>query len=391
MSDFLEKLLDGVEVEWVPLGEVCDVRNGYTPSKVNPEFWKDGTIPWFRMEDIRNTGRILKESIQHVTEIAVKKGKLFPANSIILSTTATIGEHALVTVDFLCNQQLTVLSLKRDSKNFVLPKYLYHYGFRIGNLCRKNTNPGGFALIGTKKIRTFKIPIPCPETPEKSLAIQAEIVRILDTFTELTAELTARKKQYNYYRDQLLTFEEGTAVTPMSIGDIYDFKYGKGNTIPTEGGSYPVYGSNGVVGTHHEYNSENSPVIGHIGAYAGIVNWGKGKHYVTYNGVICKMKSKDVLPQYAYYVLLTQDFGSKAKNSSQPFVSYNTLKEPVVLIPSLAEQACIVAILDKFDTLTHSISEGLPREIELRQKQYEYYRDLLLNFPTAEPQTETIA
>ncbi len=170
----------------------------------------------------------------------------------------------------------------------------------------------------------------------------------------------------------------------MLIGDIYDFQYGKGNTIPKEGGQYPVYGSNGVVGTHHEYNSEDSPVIGHIGAYAGIVNWGKGKHFVTYNGVICKHKSKEVNPQFAYYILLAQDFGSKAKNSSQPFVSYDTLKEPVVLIPSLAEQKRIVAILDKFDALTSSITEGLPREIELRQKQYEYYRDLLLSFPKSD-------
>ena len=234
----------------------------------------------------------------------------------------------------------------------------------------------------------FQIPIPCPDNQEKSLAIQVEIVRILDAFTAMTAELTAelnmRKKQYNYYRDQLLSFEEGEGVKPMSIGDIYDFQYGKGNTIPTEGGQYPVYGSNGVVGTHHEFNSEDSPVIGHIGAYAGIVNWGKGKHFVTYNGVICKHKSNEVLPQFAYYILLAQDFGSKAKNPSQPFVSYDTLKEPVVLIPSLAKQKRIVAILDKFDALTNSITEGLPREIELRQKQYEYYRDLLLSFPKTE-------
>ena len=234
-------------------------------------------------------------------------------------------------------------------------------------------------------IESRLIPIPCPDNPEKSLEIQTEIVRILDAFTAMTAELTAelnlRKQQYNYYRDQLLSFEEGEGIKSMAIGDIYDFKYGKGNTIPKEGGAYPVYGSNGVVGTHHEYNSEDSPVIGHIGAYAGIVNWGKGKHFVTYNGVICKHKCKEVLPQFAYYILLAQDFGSKAKNSSQPFVSYDTLKEPVVLIPSLEEQARIVAILDKFDALTNSITEGLPREIELRQKQYEYYRDLLLSFP----------
>ena len=110
-----------------------------------------------------------------------------------------------------------------------------------------------------------------------------------------------------------------------ALGEVYDFKYGKGNTIPTIGGQYPVYGSNGVVGTHNEFNSEDSPVIGHIGAYAGIVNWGYGKHYVTYNGVMCKIKADFVTPKYAYYQLLKQDFNSMAHSASQPFVSYGML------------------------------------------------------------------
>ena len=96
-------------------------------------------------------------------------------------------------------------------------------------------------------------------------------------------------------------------------------------------------------------------------------------------------KSEEVLAKYAYYLLLLQDFGSKSNGASQPFVSYHILKAPLVLVPSLKEQTRIVAILDKFDALTNSITEGLPREIELRQKQYEYYRDLLLSFPKDNP------
>ncbi|HAJ7561256.1 TPA: restriction endonuclease subunit S [Escherichia coli] len=252
------------------------------------------------------------------------------------------------------------------------------------------TKSVGATAISIRKpmLEGFKVPIPSPDNPEKSLAIQSEIVRILDKFTALTAELTAelnmRKKQYNYYRDQLLNLEGRENTREMRIGDIYDFQYGTGNTIPKSGGQYPVYGSNGIVGSHDKYNSEDSPVIGHIGAYAGIVNWGQGKHFVTYNGVICRHKSKEVLQKYAYYLLLLQDFGSKSNSASQPFVSYNILNAPIVLVPPLQEQARIVAILDKFDTLTNSITEGLPREIELRQKQYEYYRDLLFSFPKPE-------
>lgn len=91
-----------------------------------------------------------------------------------------------------------------------------------------------------------------------------------------------------------------------------------------------------------------------------------------------------VHPKYAYYQLLKQDFNSMAKSASHPFVSYDALNKVSVPIPPPAEQARIVAILDKFDTLTTDLSQGLPREIALRQQQYEYYRDLLLTFPKAE-------
>ncbi|MDD5463290.1 MAG: restriction endonuclease subunit S [Methylococcales bacterium] len=306
----------------------------------------------------------------------VKCGKLFPANSIIVSTSATIGEHALITVPYLSNQRFTNLSLKAEYLERFKIKFLFYYCFLLDDWCKNNTTMSSFAAVDMNGFRKFQIPIP-------PLNIQAEIVRILDAFTELTAELTARKKQYNYYRDQLLTFEEGE-VEWKPLGEVYKFQYGMGNTIPTLGGEYPVYGSNGTVGTHNEFNSEDSPVIGHIGAYAGIVNWGKGKHFVTYNGVICKLISDFVNPKYAYYQLLKQDFNSMAKSASHPFISYDALNKVLIPIPPPVEQARIVATLDKFDALTNSITEGLPREIALRQQQYAYYRDLLLSFPKAE-------
>ena len=370
---YMEKLLDGVEVEWKALKDVL-VRT------------KGTKITAGQMKTIHKDGAPLKifaggKTVAFVDFEDIPEKDVNREPSIIVKSRGFI-EFEYYEKPFSHKNEMWSYHSDDDAIHI---KFVYHF---------LKLNEPHFQGIGSRmqmpQIATpdtdkFLVPIPCPDNPEKSLAIQAEIVRILDAFTAMTAELTAelnmRKKQYNYYRDQLLSFEEGEGVKPMSIGDIYDFQYGKGNTIPTEGGQYPVYGSNGVVGTHHEFNSEDSPVIGHIGAYAGIVNWGKGKHFVTYNGVICKHKSNEVLPQFAYYILLAQDFGSKAKNPSQPFVSYDTLKEPVVLIPSLAKQKRIVAILDKFDALTNSITEGLPREIELRQKQYEYYRDLLLSFP----------
>ena len=108
---FWKGLLDGAGVEWRAVNEVFHLRNGYTPSKSNPEYWENGNIPWFRMEDLRSKGGILNTSIQTVHESGIK-GSLFPANSIIMATTATIGEHALVTVDYMSNQRFTNFTLK---------------------------------------------------------------------------------------------------------------------------------------------------------------------------------------------------------------------------------------------------------------------------------------
>ena len=179
---------------------------------------------------------------------------------------------------------------------------------------------------------------------------------------------------------------EGVQVEWKTLGEVYKFQYGTGNTIPTSGGEYPVYGSNGVVGTHSEFNSEDSPVIGHIGAYAGIVNWGKGKHFVTYNGVICKLINENVNSRYAYYQLLKQDFNSMAKNSSQPFVSYKELNVVIIPIPPLPVQTEIVRILDTFTELTNELTNELANELTARKKQYSFYREQLFCFDEAEVQ-----
>lgn len=383
--NYLEKLLDGVDVEWKSFGEIAKIQRGASPRPIAKFITDDEDgVPWIKIGDTESGSKYVEQTAQKITKEGATKSRVLKKGDFIISNSMSFGRPYILNITGAIHDGWASISEFGDKLN---SDFLYHYlsSQSVQNYWISKINSGSVSNLNADIIKPLLVPIPCPNNPEKSLAIQAEIVRILDAFTAMTAELTAelnmRKKQYNYYRDQLLSFEEGEGVTPMSIGDIYDFQYGKGNTIPKEGGQYPVYGSNGVVGTHHEYNSEDSPVIGHIGAYAGIVNWGKGKHFVTYNGVICKHKSKEVNPQFAYYILLAQDFGSKAKNSSQPFVSYDTLKEPVVLIPSLAEQERIVSILDKFDALTNSITEGLPREIELRQKQYEYYRDLLLSFP----------
>ena len=199
-------------VVWMPITEVFEMRNGYTPSKNKPEYWEGGKIPWFRMEDIRQNGRILSDSIQHITMDGVKKGNLFKANSFILATTATIGEHALVIADSLANQRFTNLSVRKSLKDRIIIKFLFHYMFIIDDWCKNNVNISGFASVDMNKFKKLEIPIPPIEE-------QNRIVAILDRFESLTtslqhglpAEIAARRQQYECYRDKLLDFKRKTA------------------------------------------------------------------------------------------------------------------------------------------------------------------------------------
>ncbi|HHF5353768.1 TPA: restriction endonuclease subunit S [Haemophilus influenzae] len=209
---YREKLLSEEELgkvgfEWKTLDEIFHLKNGYTPSKGIKEYWENGSIPWFRMEDIRENGRILNTALQKVSESAVKGGKLFPANSIIIATSATIGEHALITIPFLANQRFTVLSLKPEYIDKFNIYFLYHYCFTLDDWCQKNTTMSSFASVDMNGFRRFPIPIP-------PLSVQTEIVKILDAFETLTNSITEglplaieqSQKRYEYYRELLLNF-----------------------------------------------------------------------------------------------------------------------------------------------------------------------------------------
>ena len=186
------------------LKEVFETKNGYTPSTSNKEYWDKGNIPWFRMEDIRQNGRILNDSTLHITRAGVKGNRLFKANSIILATSATIGEHALILVEHLSNQRFTNFYPNEDFDKKINMKYIYYYMFIIDEWCKSHVNQGGFASVDMDGL--FKLSIPIP-----SLAVQQSIVEKLDAFESLISslkeEIALRQKQYEYYREKLLTFD----------------------------------------------------------------------------------------------------------------------------------------------------------------------------------------
>lgn len=197
--------LKGFDEPWMEhtIDELFDLGNGYTPSKSNPAYWTNGTIPWFRMEDIRTNGRILKDSIQHVTPEAVKGNGLYPKYSIILSTTATIGEHALLIADSLANQRFTFLNRKVNRRDMIDIIFFYHYCFILGKWCRDNINAGGLLAVNMDDLKNHSIYIP------KSIAEQQAIATILTKMDDEITALEAKKAKYEAIKQgmmqQLLT------------------------------------------------------------------------------------------------------------------------------------------------------------------------------------------
>ena len=402
LQDLIKELCpDGVE--FMRMDEAFEMRNGYTPSKANDKYWDNGTIPWFRMEDIRQNGRILSDSIQHITKEAVKGGRLFPANSFIIATTATIGEHALVIADSLANQQFTNLTIRKSLVEQILVKYLFYYLFVVGEWCKNNTNISGFASVDMSKFKKLEIPIP-------PLEVQNEIVRILDTFTshaaELQAELQARKEQYEYYRNKLLTFDENDErVKWMKLGEIGTFVRGNGLQKKdfTETGFPCIH-----YGQIHTYyctsaNSTISYTSNSLAEKLRKASYGDLIIATTSEDVDCVCKAcawlgeNDVAisgdayvfkhnqnPKYVSYLFQTKLFYELKKKTATGTkvirVSGESMEKFLLPFPPLSEQQRIVSILDKFESLVNDLTAGLPAEIAAVQEQYEYYRNKLLTF-----------
>lgn len=185
------------EWESYAIEDLFEVRNGYTPSKSNPEFWERGTIPWFRMEDIRQNGRILSDSIQHITPQAVKGTGLFPAYSIIVATTATIGEHALLIADSLANQRFTFLTKRKSLDDKLDMMYFHQYMFIVDEWCKRNTNFGGLLSVNMSAFKKLRVPVP-------SIQEQKRIAEFLTSLDDLLTGTKSKLEQLKAHKKGLM-------------------------------------------------------------------------------------------------------------------------------------------------------------------------------------------
>jgi len=406
---FLEKLLDGTKVEWRPLGDVL-VRT------------KGTKITAGQMKELHKNDAPIKIFAGGRTVAFINYGDI-PAKDI--NTKPSIIVKSRGNIEFEYYEQ--PFSHKNEmwsyhsNKNAISIKYIYHF-LKLNepyfqNIGSKMQMP----QIATPDTDKFLVPIPCSENPEKSLKIQAEIVRILDAFNAMTAELTAelavelstRNKQYNYYRDQLFSFEDGE-VEWKTLGDVTKKWYSGGT--PTAGN--PEYYDGGVIPWLRTqevkfsdiYSTEikiseaalkyssvkwipaNCVIIAISGATAGRSAINKIPLTTNQHCGCLEIDGTKALYRYVFHwVSFNYQNIKSLGQGARGDLNSNIIKKFPLPIPyahqaekSLAEQARIVEILDKFDALTSSVTEGLSREIELRQQQYEYYRDLLFSFPNPE-------
>ena len=369
---YLEQLIEGIEVEWSTLGDPENVEianGGRKPVKASLRI--AGDIPYYGANNVQD----------------YVEGYTHDGSYILIAEdgTASVEDYSIQHAKgrFWANNHVHVIRGTANLKT----RFIYHYLKTLSFI--PFLSGGGRAKLTKGKLCLIPIPIP-------PLSVQKEIVRILDTFTGLTAELTteliARKKQFTYYHNQLLSFEGENVewktlqevCLNISAGGDVPKNCAKGQLTPSEKFPYPIYanatGSKGLYGYTDGYKIGNKSVtISARGAKIGYHTVREAKFTAIIRLIVLEPNENFISPKFLDYALeMTPISGTKG---GIPQLIVPTVKKLSIPVPSIETQERIVSILDKFETLVTSKNEGLPAEIAMRQKQYEYYRDMLLTFP----------
>ena len=369
LEDLIAELCpDGVEYK--SLNDVCSISKGV---QFNKKDMKDeGTYPVIN-GGINPSGYIEQYNCDENT-ITISQGGASAGYVNFLTTKFWVGAHCYTLKPY---------------KN-ILNRYLYHFAKANEYKLQECQYGAGIPALAKSTIISLQIPVP-------PLEVQREIVRILDNFTELTAELTARKQQYEYYRDELIENPHGDVIE-CKMGDILTFLNGrayKQEELLSEG-KYPVLRVGNFYTNDSWYYSDleldeskycdNGDLLYSWAATLGPQIWNGEKCIFHYHIWKILFDEKEVDKEYLYY-FLQYDLAKIAKSTTKStmiHVSMGSMKERQLILPSLEEQKRIASLISKFDTLCCDIKNGLPAEITARQNQYEYYRDKLLTFKEAQ-------
>ena len=384
---YIEKLLKGAEVKWMPLGEVAEIGTGSSNRQDEVE---NGEFPFY----VRSKNILRSATYQ------------FDETAIVIPGEGGIGDiYHFVKGKYALHQRAYRVHLHN---NKLLDKYVFHYMGACFKEYIISKSVGATATsIRKPMLEKFLIPIP-------PFHVQEEIVRILDKFTtleaELEAELDCRKRQYEYYRNQLLSLDvinrerKLDYVESVPLGKIGEIRMCKRilKEQTKDSDDIPFYKIGTFGKTPNSYISKelfkeyklkyNYPKIGEVLISASgtigkaVIFDGEDAYFQDSNIVWIENDESMVLNKYLFYCYQIAKWKIAEGGTIQRLYNDN-LKKTMIPVPyfgdnkkSLAEQQRIVSILDKFEALTTSISEGLPKEIALRRKQYEYYRNQLLSF-----------
>ena len=395
MTNILE-LLKNEKVKWKKIQDISKrIVSGGTPNRSNAMYY-GGSIPWLRTQEV--DFKEIHSTELYITEegLANSSATLIAPNTIIVAMYgATAGKVALTKIPLTTNQACCNIEVNTE-----LIKYRYVYHWLVNNYkVLKSMGQGSQSNINSTIIKNFPIPVPSLETQEK-------IVEILDKFTnyvmELQSELQSRTKQYTYYRDKLLSEEYLNKITQnkinnFSLKSVAEYSSKRISAEELDASNYvgvdnllkDKYGredSSYVPETGISIKYEKDDIlIGNIRPYLRKI-WYADRIGGTNGDVLAiSVKNEDLIDsRYLYHVLADERFFEYnikySKGAKMPRGDKNKIMEYHFPIPPLHVQQHVVSILDDFDTLVNDIKEGLPKEIEQRQKQYEYWRSVLLIF-----------
>ncbi len=348
----------------------------------------DGSYSYIDLTSVdRDTHKITETQTINAGNAPSRAQQIVLEGDVLFATTRpTLKRYCLIDEEYdgqICSTGFCVL---RAKESIVSPRWLFHVvsSSEFYYYVEANQKGASYPAISDKEVKQFKMPVP-------PLEVQSEIVRILDNFTELTAELTARKKQYEFYRDKLLTFGDvrGGATSDVvwrTLAEIADISTGSSNTDDAvEGGCYPFFvrSQQPLAKDEYEYDEEAIITAGDGVGVGKVFHYINGKYALHQRAYRIHPATDGLLGKYLYHYFVAtfpKYIGQQMYQGSVPSIRRPMLNKFQVAIPSLDVQKRIVNVLDNFDAICSDLKIGLPAEIEARQKQYEFYRDALLTY-----------